>query len=59
MAHCAWHIHDHIVFPVKYRKALLDDEVATVGERVNWQTVERYVQRHGNPYKDLRQLRML
>ena len=136
-AHCAWQIHYHSVFPVKYRKALLDDEVtaiiretaaeiaerfpvemeaigtdknhihllcsahpkmapgrivqifksltareifrrrpavkrvlwggefwtdgyyvATVGERANWQTVERYVQRQGYPREDLRQLRM-
>jgi len=136
-AHCAWQIHYHSVFPVKYRKALLDDEVtamiretaveiaerfpieleaigtdknhihllrsahpkmapgrivqifksitareifrrkpavkrilwggefwtdgyyvATVGERANWQTVERYVQRQGCPREDLRQLRM-
>ena len=132
-AHCAWQIHYHIVFPVKYRKALLDEEVtaiiedtaaeiaerfpiemeaigtdknhihllcsahpkmapgrivqifksitareifrrkpavkrvlwggefwtdgyyvATVGERANWQTVERYVQRQGQPRDDLR-----
>ena len=32
--------------------------VATVGERANWQTVERYVQRQGQPHEDLRQLRM-
>ena len=136
-AHCAWKIHYHIVFPVKYRKSLLDEEVttiiqetaaeiaerfpiemeaigtdknhihllcsahpkmapgrivqifksltareifrrkpavkrvlwggefwsdgyyvATVGERANWQTVERYVQRQGQPQEDLRQLRM-
>jgi len=125
-AHCAWQIHYHIVFPVKYRKALLDEEVtaiiqetaaeiaarfpiemeaigtdknhihllcsaprkwlrgglcrcsrasqlgksfdgnlpsneyyvATVGERANWQAVERYVQRQGQPREDLRQLRM-
>jgi len=136
-AHCAWQIHYHIVFPVKSRKALLDEEVtamiqdtaaeiaarfsiemeaigtdtnhihllcsahpnmapgrivqifksltareifrrkpavkrvlwggefwtdgyyvATVGERANWQTVERYVQRQGQPRADLRQLRM-
>jgi putative transposase len=136
-AHCAWQIHDHIVFPVKYRKALLDEEVtaiiqetaaesaarfpiareaigtdknhihllcrahpkmasgrivqvfkritarasfrrtpavkrvrwggelwtdgdyvATVGERANWQAVEWYVQRQGQPREDLRQLRM-
>jgi len=136
-AHCAWQIHYHMVFPVKYRKALLDEEVtaiiqemaaeiaarfpiemeaigtdknqihllcsahpkmppgrivpifksitageifrrkpavkrglwdgefwtdgysvATVGERANWQTGERYVQRQGQPRADLRQLRM-
>lgn len=136
-AHCAWQIYYHIVFPVKYRKALLDEEVtaiiqetaaeiadrfpieieaigtdknhihllcsahpkmapgrivqmfksitareifrrkpavkrvlwggefwtdgyyvATVGERANWQTVERYVQRQGQPREDLRQLHM-
>ena len=136
-AHCAWQIHYHSVFPVKYRKALLDAAVtmiiqetaaeiaerfpiemeaigtdkhhlhllcsahpkmapgrivqifksitareifrrklavkrvlwggelwtdgyyvATVGERANWQTVERYVQRQGQPREDLRQLRM-
>jgi putative transposase len=32
--------------------------VATVWERANWQTVERYVQRQGQPREDLRQLRM-
>ena len=136
-AHCAWHIHYHIVFPVKYRKALLDEEVTTIiqetaaeiaerfsiemeamgtdknhihllcsahpkmapgrivqifksltareifrrkpavkrvlwggefwsdgyyvatgGERANWQTVERYVQRQGQPQEDLRQRRL-
>jgi len=138
-AHCAWQIHYHIVFPVKYRKALLDEDevvttiiqetaaeiaerfpiemeaigtdknhihllcsahpkvapgrivqifksltqrdifrrkpavkrvlwggefwtdgyyVATVGERANWETVERYVQRQGQPHDDLRQHRM-
>ena len=136
-AHCAWQIHYHIVFPVKYRKALLDEAVttmiqetaaeiaerfpiemdamgtdqnhihllcsahpkvapgrivprfksltareifrrkpavkrvlwggefwsdgyyvATVGERANWQTVERYVQRQGQPHEDLRQIRL-
>jgi putative transposase len=28
------------------------------GERENWQTVERYVQRQGQPREDLRQLRL-
>ena len=32
--------------------------VATVGERANWQTVERYVQRQGQPHEDLRQIRL-
>lgn len=32
--------------------------VATVGERSNWQTVERDVQRQGSPREDLQQLRM-
>ena len=136
-AHCAWQIHYHSVFPVKYRKAMLDEAVtmmiqetaaeiaerfpiemaaigtdknhihllcsahpkvapgrivqlfkrltareifrrkpavkrmlwggefwsdgyyvATVGERANWQTVERYVQRQGQPREDLRQIRL-
>ncbi len=133
--HCAWQIHYHIVFPVKYRKALLDREVveiirdtavgiqeryeieiealgmdkdhihvlcgghtklsvgrivqifksvtareifrrkpsvkeelwggefwtdgyyvATVGEKANWSTVEKYVQRQGKQRGELRQL---
>jgi putative transposase len=32
--------------------------VATVGARANWQTVERSVQRQGQPREDLRQLRL-
>ncbi|MBL8073457.1 MAG: transposase [Nitrospira sp.] len=32
--------------------------VALVGERANWQTVERYVQRQGQPREELQQLRM-
>ena len=135
--HCAWQIHYHIVFPVKYRKALLDFEVqeiikqtasgiseryaiemeaigcdkdhihllcgahpklapgrivqifksitareiyrrkpalkkelwggefwtdgyyvATVGERGDWDTVEKYVQKQGKPKAELRQLKM-
>jgi putative transposase len=135
--HCAWQIHYHIVFPVKYRKALLDSEVqetikqtasgiseryaikmwaidsdkdhihllfeahqklapgrivqifksitareifrrkpalnkelwsgefwtdgyyfATVGERGDWDTVEKYVQNHGKPNAQLKQLKM-
>jgi len=135
--HCAWQIHYHIVFPVKYRKAILDTEVtniimetaeaiteryaiemeaigvdkdhihllcsahpkvapgrivqifksitareifrkkptvkrelwggefwtdgyyvATVGERANWETVEKYVQKQGYPKAELRQLKL-
>jgi putative transposase len=135
--HCAWQIHYHVVFPVKYRKALLDFEVqeiikqtasgiseryaiemeaigcdkdhihllcgahpklapgrivqifksitareiyrrkpalkkelwggefwtdgyyvATVGERGDWDTVEKYVQSHGKPKAQLKQLKM-
>ena len=135
--HCAWQIHYHIVFPVKYRKALLDEEVkeiiietatgieerhaiemeaigcdkdriqvfcsahpkiapgaivrifksitareifrrkplvkkelwggefwtdgyyvGTVGERANWDTVEQYIQRQGQPKTNLRQLKL-
>ena len=28
--HCVWQIHYHIVFPVKYRKSLLDEEVIQI-----------------------------
>ena len=135
--HCAWQIHYHIVFPVKYRKSLLDEQVTkiieetakgieerygiemeaigtdknhihllcgahpklapgrivqifksitarevfrrkpkvkrelwggefwsdgyyvgTVGERGNWEVVERYVQRQGQPKEDLYQMRL-
>ena len=135
--HCVWQIHYHIVFPVKYRIALLDEEVtdiiqqtaegiseryaiemeaigcdkdhihllcgahpkmapsrivqifksitareifsrkpsikkelwggefwtdgyyvATVGERGNWDTVEKYVQKQGKPKAELQQLKM-
>lgn len=135
--HCAWQIHHHVVFPVKYPKALLDEEVvgiimetaqgisdryaiemesigcdrdhihllcsahpkmapgevvrifkritareifrrkpsvkkelwggefwtdgayvATVGERANWDTVERYVKKQGHTGTTLRQLKI-
>ncbi len=29
-SHCAWQIHYHVVFPVKYRRALLDEEVVGI-----------------------------
>ena len=28
--HCVWQIHYHIVFPVKYRRVLLDEEVVKI-----------------------------
>ena len=135
--HCAWQTHYHIVFPVKYRKSLLDEEVikiiketseaieqryeiemeamgmdgdhvhllcgghpklsigrivqiyksltareifrrkpevkkelwggefwsdgyyaATVGERGNWATVEKYVMKQGTPKEELKQYRL-
>ncbi len=135
--HCAWQIHYRIVFPIKYRKALLDEEVveiirstavgiqeryeieiealgmdkdhihllcgghpklspgrivqvfksitarevfkrkpfvkkelwggefwtdgyyvATVGERANWSTVEKYIERQGKSKTELQQLKL-
>ena len=135
--HCAWQIYYHIVLPVKYRKALIDEEltdiiketasgiaeryaiemeaigcdkdhihllcgahpkivpgrivqifksitareifrrkpsvkkalwggefwtdgyyVATVSERANWDTVEKYVQKQGKPRTDVKQLKL-
>jgi putative transposase len=102
---CAWQIHCHIVFPVKYRKALLDEGVierirdsdrqiaqifksitareifsrkplikkelwggkfwtdsycvATVGERADWATIERYIKRQNKPQEELVQLKLL
>lgn len=135
--HCAWQIHYHIVFPVKYRRGLLDPEiteiiketakdiedryaiemeavgcdnnhihllcgahpkiapgrivqifksitarevfrrkpsvkkelwggefwtdgyyVATVGERANWDVVEKYVKKQGHPKDSLKQLKL-
>jgi len=40
--HCAWQIHYHIVFPVKYRKALLDGEVAVIIQETSREIEERY-----------------
>ncbi|MER3445622.1 MAG: hypothetical protein C4291_01775 [Candidatus Dadabacteria bacterium] len=40
--HCAWHIHYHIVFPVKYRKALLDKEVVQIIKETALGIQERY-----------------
>lgn len=40
--HCAWQIHYHIVFPVKYRKALLDNEVIEIIRETVIGIEERY-----------------
>ena len=40
-AHCAWQIHYHLVFPVKYRKALLDDEVTAIIRETATEIAER------------------
>jgi putative transposase len=40
--HCAWQIHYHIVFPVKYRKALLDSEVTDIIEKTASGIAQRY-----------------
>jgi putative transposase len=40
--HCVWQIHYHIVFPVKYRKALLDEEVVEIIKDIALGIQERY-----------------
>ena len=40
--HCAWQIHYHIVFPVKYRKALLAPEVVEIIVETAEGIAERY-----------------
>ena len=40
--HCVWQIHYHIVFPVKYRKALLDEEVTEIIQQTAKAISERY-----------------
>ena len=40
--HCAWQIHCHIVFPVKYRKALLDSEVTNIIQETSEEIAKRY-----------------
>jgi putative transposase len=40
--HCAWQIHYHIVFPVKYRKLLLDDQVTSIIQETAMGISERY-----------------
>ena len=40
--HCAWQIHYHIVFPVKYRKALLDAGVTKLIVQVSDEIRQRF-----------------
>ena len=40
--HCAWQIHYQLVFPVKYRKALLDKMVIKIIEETAIGIQERY-----------------
>ncbi len=42
--HCAWQIHYPIVLPVKYRKVLLDPEVANIIQ----ETAEGIAERHSS-----------
>jgi len=40
--HCAYDVHYHIVFPVKYRKALLSEEITKKIKTVSLEIQERY-----------------
>ena len=40
--HCVWQIHYHIVFPLKYRRGLLDDEVTQIIVETTEAIQERY-----------------
>ena len=40
--HCAWQIHYHLVFPVKYRKALLEKAVVEIIKETTHGIQERY-----------------
>jgi putative transposase len=40
--HCVWQIHYHIVFPLKYRRALLDEEVTEIIQQTAEGIAERY-----------------
>jgi putative transposase len=40
--HCVWQIHYHIVFPVKYRRALLDEEVTEIIQQTAEGIAKRY-----------------
>ncbi len=40
--HCAYQIHYHIVFPVKYRKALLSNKITKAIKQIAYEIQERY-----------------
>ena len=40
--HCAYDTHYHIVFPIKYRKALLSDKVASHIKEISKELEEKY-----------------
>ena len=40
--HCAWQIHYHMVFPVKYRKTLLDEAVTAIIQETAAEIAERF-----------------
>ena len=40
--HCAYDTHYHIVFPVKYRRALLSDKIASHIKEISKELEERY-----------------
>ena len=48
-SHCAWQIHYHVVFPVKYRKALLDGEV----ERIIIETAQGISERYDMDFEQI------
>ena len=41
-SHCAWQIHYHIVFPVEYRRGLLDETVVKIILLTAKEIEERY-----------------
>ena len=41
-SHCAWQIHYHVVFPVKYRRGLLDGSVVEIITQTAMEIQERY-----------------
>ena len=41
--HCAYKIHYHLVFPVKYRKALLSEPIVATLQMITKEIEERYL----------------